>query len=144
MMRLFNTLGRWVVAVIVTTTAASAAHSWINQRSLIALGIEIPTATALRTAVGDFIGLAPALGGVLGIALAVGFIVATWLGPRLKVPALLAYPLAGGVAVGVTLAIMRWQMAITPISSAREPLGFALLCGAGALGGLVFIATRRR
>jgi hypothetical protein len=143
-MRLFNTIGRWVVAVIVTTIAASGVHSWINQRALVALGVDIPTATAFRTAVGDLVGLAPALGGVLGIALAVGFLVATWLGPRLKVPALLAYPLAGGVAVGVTLMIMRWQMDITPIASAREPLGFAMLCGAGALGGLVFVVTRRR
>jgi hypothetical protein len=143
-MRLFNTIGRWVVAVIVTTAAASAAHSWINQRALIAMGVEIPTATAFRTAMGDFIGLAPALGGVLGIALAVAFVVATWLGPRLKVPALLAYPLAGGVAVGVTLMLMRWQMDITPIASAREPLGFALICLAGALGGLVFVGTRPR
>ena len=143
-MRVFNSIGRWVVAVIVTTIAASAVHSWIIQRGLIALGVEIPTATALHTAVTDFIGLAPALGGVLAIALAVAFLVAAFLGPRLKIAPVLANPLAGGVAVGVTLLIMRWQMNITPIASAREPLGFALLCGAGALGGLVFALTRRR
>jgi hypothetical protein len=143
-MRVFNIIGRWVVAVIITTIAASAIHSWIIQRGLIALGAEIPTGLALRTALTDFIGLAPALGGVLAIALAVAFLVATFLGPRLKVPALVAFPLAGGVAVGATLAIMHWQMNITPIASAREPLGFALLCGAGALGGLVFALTRRR
>lgn len=144
MMRVLTIFGRWVVAVLVTTLAASAAHSWINQRALVALGVEISTVTALWSGANDFIGLAPALGAVLGIALAIGFVVAKWLGPRLKVPALLAYPLAGGVAVGVTLMTMRWQMAITPIASAREPLGFALLCGAGVLGGLVFAATRRR
>jgi hypothetical protein len=143
-MRVFNTIWRWLVAVIVTTLAASAVHSWIIQQDLVALGVEIPTGVALRSAVTDFIGLAPALGGVLAIALAVGFLVATVFGPRLKVPPLIGFPLAGGVAVGVTLLIMRWQMNITPIASAREPLGFALLCGAGILGGLVFVLTRRR
>jgi hypothetical protein len=143
-MRVFNIIGRWLVAVIVTTLAASAVHSWIIQRDLIALGAEIPGDVALRSAVGDFVGLAPALGGVLAIALAVAFVVAALLGPRLKIAPLVANPLAGAVAVGVTLLIMRWQMNITPIASAREPLGFALLCGAGALGGLVFAVSRRR
>jgi hypothetical protein len=143
-MRLLNILWRWLLAVIVTTVLSSAVHSWTIQQGLIALGVEIPTSLALRTGLTDFIGLAPALGGVLAIALTVGFLVAAFLGPRLKIPALIAYPLAGGVAAGVTLAIMRWKMDITPIASAREPLGFALLCLAGAIGGLVFVLTRKR
>lgn len=143
-MRVLNSIWRWLVAVIVTTMAASAVHSWIIQQDLVALGVEIPAGVGLRSAAGDFLGLAPALGGILAIALAVGFLVATLLGPRLKVPVLIAFPLAGGVAVAVTLLIMRWQMNITPIASAREPLGFALLCGAGVIGGLVFAVTRRR
>ena len=143
-MRWLNTIWRWLLAVIVTTVTASAVHSWTIQQGLIALGIDIPLGLRFRTAVGDFMGLAPALGVVLAIALAVGFLVAALLGPRLKIPAIIAYPLAGAVATGVTLWIMALQMHITPIASAREPLGFALLCAAGALGGLVFVLTRRR
>lgn len=144
MMRWLKVIGRWLLAVIVTTVASSAVHSWTIQQGLIALGVEIPTGVAVRTAATDLLGLAPALGAVLGVALAVGFVVAALLGPRLKVPAIVAFPLAGGVATGVTLAIMHWQMAITPIASARQPTGFVLLCLAGALGGMVFAATRRR
>jgi hypothetical protein len=143
-MRWVGIIGRWLLAVVVTTLVASAVHSWTIQNGLVALGVDIPRDVALRSAVDDLVGLGPALGGVLAIALAVGFVVAAWLGPRWKVSALLACPLAGGVAVGVTLMLMRLQMNITPIASAREPLGFALLCMAGAVGGLVFAVTRRR
>ena len=143
-MRWLNTIWRWLLAVIVTVITASIVHSWTIQQGLIALGVEIPAGLRLRTAIQDFIGLAPALGVVLAIALAVGFLVAALLRPRLKVPAIIAYPLAGAVAVGVTLAIMAWQMNITPIASAREPIGFALLSLAGGLGGLVFVVTNRR
>jgi hypothetical protein len=93
--------------------------------------------------VDDLIGQGPALGGILAIALAVAFVVAAWLGPRLKVPALVAYPLAGTVAVAVTLMLMRWQMHITPVAGAREAAGFVLISLAGGLGGLVFALTRR-
>ena len=143
-MRIFTIIGRWLLAVVITTIAASLVHSWTIQQGLIALGVDIPTPLAIQTAFNDFIGLAPALGGILAIALALGFFVAAYLAPRLKVPALIAYPLAGSVALGLTFLIMRWKMDITPIASAREPIGFALLCAAGALGGVVFAATRRR
>nr|WP_310524468.1 hypothetical protein [Polymorphobacter sp.] len=143
-MRWLNTIWRWLLAVIVTTITACVVHSWTIQQGLIALGIDIPFGLRLRTAFNDFIGLAPALGAILAIALAIGFLIAAFLGPRLKVPAIIAYPLAGAVATGVTLWIMALQMHITPIASAREPLGFALLCMAGALGGLVFVLARRR
>ena len=143
-MRWLNTIGRWLLAVVVTTIVSSGVHSWTIQNGLAALGVEIPAGLALRTAAADLAGLAPALAAVLAIALAIGFIIAALLGPRLKVPAIVAYPLAGGAATGVMLAIMRWQMKITPIASAREPGSFILLCAAGALGGLVFVATRRR
>lgn len=143
-MRWLKTTGRWLLAVIVTTMISSAVHSWTIQQGLTDLGVEIPADVAFQSAATDLVGLGPALGVVLGIALAIGFLIAAWLGPRLKVPALFAFPLAGGAAVGVTLAIMRWQMNITPIASAREPLGFALLCMAGAVGGLIFVITRRR
>lgn len=143
-MRWLNTILRWLVATIITVIVASAVHSWTIQNGLIALGVDIPLGTRLRTAVTDFIGLAPALAVVLGIALAIGFLVAGVLQPRLKVPRLIAYPLAGAVAVAATLVIMVQQMDLTPIASAREPLGFALLCAAGAIGGLYFASARRR
>lgn len=143
-MRWLNTILRWLAAVVVTTIAASLIHSWTIQNGLIALGVEIPSALRWRTAVSDFIGLAPALAAVFGIALALGFVVAAILYPRLMVPPVIAFPLAGAAAIAATLAIMAWQMGLTPIASAREPLGFILLSLSGALGGLVFVLTKRR
>jgi hypothetical protein len=144
MMRWLGITLRWLLAVIVATAAASAAHSWAVQQQLAALGVAIPAGDALASGVDDLVGQGPAVGAILGIALAVGFLVAAWLGPRLKVPARLAYPLAGTVAVAATLWIMRQQMQITPIAGAREALGFALISLGGGLGGLVFALTRRR
>lgn len=142
-MRWINTIWRWALAVIVTVVAASAVHSWTIQQGLIGLGVTIPQDLRLNTAVADFQGLAPALLVVFGAALAIGFVIAAVLQPRLQIAAILAWPIAGAAAIAVTLLIMRWQMAITPIASAREPLGFALLAASGALGGLAFAATRR-
>jgi hypothetical protein len=144
MMRWVGILGRWLLAVLVATIGASAAHSWVIQNELARLGVAIAPDVAIASGVDDLIGQGPAVGGILAIALALGFLVAAWLGPRLKEPALVAYPLAGTVAVGTTLMIMRLQMNITPIAGAREPLGFMLVSLAGGLGGLVFALTRRR
>ncbi|GGE13409.1 hypothetical protein GCM10011529_19730 [Polymorphobacter glacialis] len=143
-MRWLNTILRWLAAVVVTVIAASLVHSWTIQRGLSNLGIDISAGLGLRTAAADFAGLAPALFVVLGTALAVGFIVAAVLNRYLNLPRWVAFPLAGGVAVGVTLALMYLRMQITPIASAREPLGFIMLCLAGALGGWVFVITKRR
>lgn len=143
-MRWLYTILRWLLATGVTVIAASGIHSWTIQRGLTALGVAIPADLAMQTAFNDFIGLAPALAAVFGIALAIGFLIAEVLRHRLKIPALSAFPLAGGVAIAVTLGIMAWQMGMTPVASAREPLGFLLLSLSGALGGLVFVASRRR
>jgi hypothetical protein len=144
MMRWLGITGRWLLAVIVATIGASAVHSWAIQRELARLGVAIPADTGLRSGIDDLTGQGPAVGGILAIALAIGFIVAALLGPRLKVPTLLAYPLAGTVAVAFTLWLMRLQMNITPIAGARETPGFVLISLAGGLGGLVFALTRRR
>lgn len=143
-MRWLGILGRWLLAVVVATIGASAVHSWTIQNELAKLGVEIPAAMGFSSGVDDLVGQGPALGGILAIALAVAFVVAARLGPRLKVPALVAYPLAGTVAVAVTLMLMRWQMHITPVAGAREAAGFVLISLAGGLGGLVFALTRRR
>lgn len=143
-MRWLNTILRWLLAVVVTVITASLIHSWTIQNNLKSLGIEISTNLGLRTAMTDLIGLAPALLAVFGAALAIGFAIAALLNRFLKLPRWIAYPVAGAAAVGATLAIMHLQMKITPVASAREPLGFLLLCLAGALGGLVFAASRRR
>lgn len=143
-MRWLNTILRWLIAVVVTVITASLVHSWTIQNNLKSLGIQISPSLGLRTALTDFIGLAPALFVVFGIALAVGFIVAAVLNRFLKLPRWVAFPLAGGVAVGATLTIMRLQMQITPIASARETFGYVLLCLAGAVGGLVFVVSKHR
>ena len=143
-MRWLGILGRWLLAVVVTTAAASAVHSWMVQTELAKLGVAIAPDLALSTAAGDLVGQGPTFGGILAISLALGFIIAALLGARLKVPAIIAYPLGGMVAVAVTLVIMQLQMHITPIAGVRQPLGFVLVSLAGGLGGLVFALTRRR
>ena len=134
----------WAIAVVATVIAVSAWQSYSVQSRLIALGVDIPLPLRLHTAFGDLVGLAPALLPVLGGALALGFLVAAVLRPRLPMLAAVAYPLAGAAAVGLALAVMAWQMAITPIAGARGDLGFAVLCGAGAVGGFVFSRLRTR
>lgn len=137
-MRWLKTILDWLVAVAVTVIAASAWHSWSVQSQLIGLGAEISPALRLTTAASDLVGLAPALLPVFGAALALGFALAAFLRPRLPALADIAYPLAGAAAVATALGLMGLQFETVPLAGARGALGFAILCAAGALGGLVF------
>jgi hypothetical protein len=136
----------WLAAVIVGFLAASVLHTQFVLGRLAEVGAEIPAGVRLQTTLGDIVGFIPAYPAVIGIALAVGFAVAALLKRVLKPLAPYAHPIAGFVAVGTALALMKMQMEITPVAGARGAVGFLAQCLAGALAGWVFalLVNRRR
>jgi len=135
---------RFVLAVVVATILVSFSHSLMVQQALLDLGVALPGRVRLETMGVDLLGLAPALGAVLAAGFLLAFGVAWWLSRR--APAwlrVLAYPLAGAVAVAATLGLMFWAYGMTPIAGARTGTGQALMVLSGAIGGLVF-GTRKK
>lgn len=137
-MRFVRIVLGWLLAVVVTTVGISIIHSVRIQNELAELGVALPLSVRLSTIGRDLIGLAPALGGVVAAALAIGFTVAALLRRKLPVPGVIAYPLAGAVAIFVALWAMHYAFDITPIAGARGTFGLPLFALVGAVGGLVF------
>ena len=144
MTRMARISAAFLSALAVTTVLASAAQTQMVLAGLQALGAPMPLDVRLSATLHDIAGLGPAYGAVLCLALGLALPVGA-LGKRL-LPALapIAYPLAGAAGVAAALLLMPVAVGMMPISGARAPLGFALQCLAGAVGGWVFATVFRR
>ena len=137
----------YAAAAVISVVLASAFHTQMVIGALGDAGALVPFDRRLAMTGDDLVGLIPQFGPVIAIALALGFLVAAGLRRVLKPLAPIAYPLAGAAAIGVALTVMGMAFdGITPLAGARTPLGFALQCLAGAIGGLIFstIAVRSK
>jgi hypothetical protein len=85
-------------------------------------------------------------GAMIAIALLAAFAVAWGVKRVLKPLAPVAYPVAGGAAIYVLLALVEAQLGggAGVIGGARTGLGVALQCLAGFVGGVVFASVRPR
>lgn len=138
-----NTLA-YVVAVIAAYALGSFFHTQMVFARMAGIGAEISLQTRLDTTIGNFVGLWQ-YAAVVALALLFGFVVAAILKRVLKPLAPIAYPVAGAAALALALTLMSVQYyGTTPIAGARGAVGFALQCLAGAAGGVVFAALRRR
>lgn len=75
---------------------------------------------------------------VIAMALLIGFSIAALLKRLLPKLAAVAYPIAGGSAIAVTLGLMYIFFQTIPISGARSIEGYLGQVFAGAIGGFVF------
>jgi hypothetical protein len=99
--------------------------------------------------IGQFVGLVlhdlvsmVALLAVIAIALAIGFYIASIVKALVPLLAPVAYPVAGGAALAAALYLMKLSFDIFPILGAQTTLGFWLIIGAAAAGGLLFEVFR--
>lgn len=141
---IFRNVAAYLAAVIAAYALGAFFHTQMVFAALAGAGAEIPLALRLETTIGDFLGLWQ-YAAVVAIALLAGFLVAALVKRVLKPLAPVAYPIAGAAAIALALTLMSMQYyGTTPIAGARGPLGLALQCLAGAAGGFVFAALRRR
>jgi hypothetical protein len=141
-MRVFNIVMDWLMAVIAATVITCWAHSWRVQTHLLELGVQIPPQLMMKTVMQDAFGMGPAVAGIYAIALGLAFIIAVLAMKRVPLGPYLAFPLAGMVAIGLTLWLMKLSYDITPLAGARDPAGFAAMVFGGALAGFVFAYFR--
>ena len=135
-------VGAWLLATAVAYLCAAVLHSQTVLAGLTALQVRITSGERLSMTLGDLIGLhlyAP----VIGIGLAIALPVLNLAAPRRWIPSpAVRGAIAGGLAMAVILVTMRQAFGFTPIASAREPIGLALQCVAGALGGMCYGVAR--
>ncbi len=75
---------------------------------------------------------------VIAIAFMIGFSIAAMIKRFIPKLALVAYPIAGAAAIGVTLGLMYIFFQTIPISGARSVAGYLGQIFAGAIGGFIF------
>ena len=102
------------------------------------LGMSVEPSIFINTIFQDMVRMGPAYGIVILIAFIIAFPTARFLQRFIPLPLSLVYPIAGGAAAVVALSIMTMILQITPISSARETLGFLLHGLAGVIGGKLY------
>ncbi|HXI87893.1 MAG TPA: hypothetical protein VNH64_10575 [Parvularculaceae bacterium] len=145
-MGILRALVGYVAAVIAATLIGSILATQMVLAELAGAGAQVPMAMRLQTTLTDIQGFAPTYAVVAGVGFAIAFLIAFGLKRLLPALAPIAYPLAGAAAIAVALLAMSVvYQGTTPIAGARGPVGFALQCLAGALGGAVFawIVKRR-
>jgi len=143
-MRFIRIVIAFILAVATAFTLASIFYTQQVLAKQVAIGAEYTAAQQHQTYIENFIGLAPAYGAILAVALLIGFTIATFLKRILAPLAVIAYPMAGAAAVFAVIFLIENIVAADgagAIGGARDALGLALQCLAGAIGGLVFALT---
>lgn len=138
-----KTIFVFVVSVVITYFLATLFYTQQILSGYQAIGAVITTQDQLTTFVENFAGLT-IYGVILTIALLVGFLVAWLLKKILRPLALVAYPVAGGVSVFVTIILIESQLGggAGIIGGARTTIGMALQALAGLVGGIAFELLR--
>lgn len=127
----------FVVASMVTAALGSVAQTQLNLQRLTSLGQDIELPLRMRSTLADLLNFAPLWALLVAVAFALAFPVARVLQRWTAGPRWLWFPLAGGVAILVTLMSMKLALGITAIAAARTDFGVFLLCLSGLVGGWV-------
>ncbi len=127
----------WIIASLIAFTLASVLHTQMVLLGLVNIDITIGVSAWLSTTFQDIWGLFPTYAPVIALALFLAMLVVVFFTKLIPIPKLLGF-IGGATAMLTVLISMQPIMDITLIAGAREPLGFALQCLAGAIGGWVF------
>ncbi len=148
-MRIIRLMLAFLGSVAVTYVLATGFYTQQVLAKRAAIGLEFTSAQRisnfLDNLVGFSVGTVPSYGMILMIALLIGFFVAAGLKRVLTPLAPIAYPTAGAVSIFVVLWAVETFVAkgSGAFEGASGPVGLALQCFAGFVGGVVFAVTRR-
>ena len=144
-MRIMKTIGAFIVAVATTYALAAVFYTMRVLAGQSAFGATYTPAQQIDTFILNAGGLW-IYGVLITIALGVAFPIA-WGAKKILTPlAPVAYPIAGAAAIFALLTLIETQLGggAGIIGGARTPLGVALQCFAGFVGGGAFALLRPR
>ncbi|NMH60414.1 hypothetical protein [Alteromonas ponticola] len=127
----------WFIASIIAFVLASLMHTQIVLIGLVNIEVNIGVGSWVSTSIQDIWGLLPTYAPVIALALLIAMLVVVVFVRFITLPRLLAF-IGGATAMLTVLLSMQPIMHVTLIAGAREPIGVALQCLSGAIGGLVF------
>lgn len=134
-----------LIAVAVTTLFAVFFQTQRVIALLQELGAEISVGDRVGMTLSDLQGLGPLFALFVLVAFIIAMTVAMFLAQKRPTRSVVLHLLAGTVAIGLMLVLMKKAFFdVQVIAGARDTLGFALQCLAGAMGGGVFYLMRRR
>lgn len=125
--------GAWVLTYLLACTF----HTQRVLYGLNEVGVSIAFADRLSTTLFDYWGLLPVYGPAIALALLIAMLVVQLLSHFIGARVILGL-IGGATAMAVMLISMQPIMGVTLIAGARETIGVALQCLAGASGGLLF------
>ncbi|MEM9169557.1 MAG: hypothetical protein AAGC56_07855 [Pseudomonadota bacterium] len=144
-MTIVRLVGAFLIAAAATYALAVAFYTRQVVAAQVAIGAEYEPDQIAAAFAQNFTGLASGYGLAVAGGLAIAFAVAAGLKRVLRPLAPIAYPLAGAAALYATITLIDRQFpGVGAIGGARTPLGLALQCLAGAVGGVVFTLLRPR
>ncbi|MCC5812437.1 MAG: hypothetical protein JJU06_18905 [Ectothiorhodospiraceae bacterium] len=137
--RLIRVTPAFVVAVAVTAVLSSIAQTQYNMLALTAMGVLVPPGTWLQVVLRDLVGFAPIYAIVVAVAFLLAFIVAAQLARWLPRQRMVLFMLAGAAGILAAVLLINGLAPMTPVAITRYLTGTAILCGAGAVGGWVYM-----
>ena len=140
-MGFLKTLGAWFAAGLVGYICAALASQAVVLAGLAQLGLDMSFGDASGSLVHAVFNM-PALLIVILLGYAIAFGVARQVKKLLPNLSAIAYPVAGGAAIGAALGLMHMQFGVFPILGAQETYGLILQILSGAAGGAAFEALR--
>ncbi|GLK80694.1 hypothetical protein [Methylopila turkensis] len=134
----------FLAATCVTAALASVAQTQLNLAALSALGAPLTPALRALTTAEDLVRFGPVMAAIAAAALLPAF-AAAWVVAKFAPGARLIICAAAGVAgLWVAFAVMGYFTPMpTLVAAARGAVGLALICAAGAAGGLIFARLSR-
>jgi hypothetical protein len=139
-----RTLLAYAAAVLTAAALGSIAQTQFNLAAIQALGVEVSPAVRLQTTAQDLASFAPRYAALVGAALLIALPLAELLAGRVPGWRVALAILAGGTSVLAAIVILNAALPMTPIAATRHASGTAAMAAAGALGGLAYLAVRRR
>lgn len=130
----------FLAAVIATAAAASAVQTQVNLSAIASLGAPISLPIRLTATAQDLMRFGPVMAaiaaGALLLAFAIARVAACFAPPAWRQ---IVYALAGVVGLWAAFFVMGFFTPMpTLVMAVRGPIGLALVCATGLIGGLVF------
>jgi len=116
----------FIFSTFLATLLVSIVSTQIILAEVQSFGLSISTEIRVNATIEDLLGLAPALYLLISIGFLVGFIIAKYAYQLIGGNRILWYVGVGITSFPITIHLIQYVMGLTPIASARTPLGLFL------------------
>lgn len=140
---LIRLMSAYVLGVLSSYVLASLFSTQSVVASLAGMGVDVGWGERIRMSLHDIVGLTGIFLPVIAAAFVIALPVAGWLSSRKPGWRKAIFMLAGAVSLVAVHLALKAAFDIIPIAGARSIAGLSAQALAGAIGGYIFVASRR-